>query len=123
MIHFPIQQHLAGFRDQAARPNHNQAGAGNPHDGIKPGPAIQPATRQGDDGESGGRGIRNDMKISGFQVQVLMMMPVIIGVRLLIMMMRAAKNAGARQVHHQADDGNQHGFPIKNGLWRQQPLA
>jgi len=126
VIHLPVQQHLAGIGDQALGPDRDQHRADHAHQRVQPGPAVQPAADQGDDGEHRGGGVGDHVDVGRLQVQVLMVVvPVPVPVPMIVVvsvMVGLAEDQRADQVHREAEHGNDDGLAVVDGLRRPQPL-
>ena len=127
MVHFTVEQHLAGLGDEILRPNSHQHGAHDPHGRVQPRPSIEQAAGQRDHRENRRRRIGNDVQVGGLQVQILMVavMPVAV-VRVLavvvMVLVRAGQNDRADDIDHQADGGDDQRFLVVDGLGREDPL-
>ena len=100
MIHLAVQQHLARFPDQPARPDGNQRRADDAHNRVKPRPTPQQATGKCGDGQHRGCGIRKYMHVGRFEIQIVVMIGMILRmvVRLFVMMVCPAQYDGAKNV-------------------------
>ena len=111
MVHFAVEQHLAGVEHQVLRPHADKNGANDAHDRIEPGPAVEPATGERGNGQDRSRGIGNDVDVRRLQVQVAVMMVImscvmIVPVAMIMVIVRFPENHRADQVDDQADRRN-----------------
>ncbi|MNX69586.1 hypothetical protein D3C86_1008080 [compost metagenome] len=130
VVHLAVQQHRAALPHQADGPAADQRRAHQPHHRIEPAPAQPPAAGQRHDGQHRGGRIGHHVEIGRAQVDVVMvvtgmsvvMVPMLMTMVVPVMMVRAAEDERAAQVHQQADGGDGHRLLVVDGLRAEQPF-
>ena len=112
MIHLAVEQHAAALGDQVFCPEADQHGAEQADGRIQPGPAVEPAAGEGDDGEHRGQGVGDDVDVGRFQVEVMVMvvavaMSMSMGMVVPVMVIVGlAENQRADEIDRQAEGGD-----------------
>ena len=123
VVHLAVQQHFAGFQQQAFGPQRHQHGTDDAHHRVQPRPTEPPPTGQRQDGQHRGEGVGHYMQISGLQIQVVVTVcavcPMFMGMavaRAVVMVMRPTQNDRADDVHQQAQHADHHRLWVLNRL-------
>jgi hypothetical protein len=122
MVHFPVKQDGCGLRNEVLCPCGNQNGARDPHYWIELRPSMESLSRQRDDSQDGRGRVGDDMRVSGFQIQDPMMMPLFFVIDPIVLVVaRPAEDHRANDIHDEADGRDNHGVLVENRLRGKDP--